>query len=355
MINKNIRIRAGIVTYNSANHIEACLKSLYQQSIIPDIRVFDNASSDDTVNKIRKLFPEVTVNASSENLGFGKGHNFLLNDWDFDYYLLLNPDVELESKCLENLLREIQIKNERCGANPVVYYKQGSTLSKNVYSCGHIIYRDRRVEDLGIGQYDYKPQRNDLFGVNGACALLSAKALKSISYSDGPFDTDFFLYGEDDDLNWRLALAGWQSILADKAIAWHEAGASDGFRSYRVRVNSLSNRWLTILKNDHPILFLRNIFWIFSFELVYWVTRIIRRPFFICELLSAHVRFLCLAPKFIRKRSKTIRNISLKMESSLFEKGMADRIRILTDRLNKKSNHKSLWTKAENQKNVVNN
>ena len=90
------RITASIVTFRSGPVIAACLESLFastRRSL--DVVVFDNASDDDTVARLKPFAGRVRIVAHPVNLGFGQGNNRALSDAAGDYFLLLNPDIEL--------------------------------------------------------------------------------------------------------------------------------------------------------------------------------------------------------------------------------------------------------------------
>src|SRR5688572_15502061 len=86
-----------IVSYNSRDHIGACLESVFAQrkSVTQQVIVVDNDSRDDTVNFIRENFPEVELVLPGANLGFAKGVNLGVKHSNAEYVLLLNPDTEI--------------------------------------------------------------------------------------------------------------------------------------------------------------------------------------------------------------------------------------------------------------------
>ena len=355
-------IRVGIVTYNSATHIEACLRSLAVQTSPPvAIHIFDNASQDSTLAVVQNLLtqipglPPLTVTASPQNLGFGSAHNQILAQTSEPWYLLMNPDAVLAPDFLAQALQVVQAPPDQLhtkpwgGINGAICYSEGSSPSPIIYSLGHVLFRDRRMEDLGIGEVaaTFAQQSRALFGSNGACPLLSVLALRDVSYPEGPFDSAYFLYGEDDDLNWRMALAGYATWFVPQCQAFHDAGSSGGFSSARARHNALANRWLTLVKNENALLFLRDLPLILFFEFLYYALRLVRRPAFACDLFGALQRFVHLLPHALRRRRITPVRISRKQESALFEAAMGTRLATLFARYRGKKSMKSLWTRAE--------
>jgi N-acetylglucosaminyl-diphospho-decaprenol L-rhamnosyltransferase len=110
------KITVSIVTYRSAAVIAACLDHLFTSTFLPlDVVVFDNASDDDTLARLQPYAGRVRIVANPENLGFGQGHNRALAQAVGDYFLILNPDIELSPGSLDRLARHLN-EHAGCGA-----------------------------------------------------------------------------------------------------------------------------------------------------------------------------------------------------------------------------------------------
>jgi hypothetical protein len=107
-------VAVSIVTWNSAGEIAECLDSLKDLPPNWEIWVVDNQSSDETVEIIRRDFPQVNLIVNAENVGFAVGNNQIIRQTKTDYVLLLNPDTVSEAKELEKLL-EIAESNSKIG------------------------------------------------------------------------------------------------------------------------------------------------------------------------------------------------------------------------------------------------
>src|SRR5262245_8678229 len=95
-----VKVSVNIVTFNSASDIEACLDSLGRQTSRSfRIRIWDNASSDGTLEKLKGVNADVFT--SSANGGFSKAHNALIRDFESEYVLVLNPDTILRPNFIE--------------------------------------------------------------------------------------------------------------------------------------------------------------------------------------------------------------------------------------------------------------
>ena len=134
---------------------------------------------------------------------------------------------------------------------------------------GHTIGRDRGAADRGenledVGQYEAEEQ---VFGVSGAALVARREALESVKLGGEYLDESFFMYKDDVDLSWRLRLAGWECWYVPHALAYHgrtsTAPSGDrfvsGIRAFHanerakprhVRVHSMKNQWLVLVKNE---------------------------------------------------------------------------------------------------------
>ncbi len=81
-----------IVTYNSSSCIGACLAPLLDMSDV-ELVVVDNDSKDGTAVKLQKEFPQVTLIALHDNIGFGRACNIGVAASSGSFVLFLNPDT----------------------------------------------------------------------------------------------------------------------------------------------------------------------------------------------------------------------------------------------------------------------
>ena len=175
-----------IVTFNSSH----CIKSLAQViSKFKNIIFVDNASTDDTCQKIGDIFPNAKLIKNSVNLGFGAANNIALANTLAPYTLLLNPDCLPKSDAIQNLFSAAEKFPEAAMYAPQLIGRDGNPElnyrwpSKNWKSSGT------------------KAEGSCCVGfVCGAAILLNMKVMKEIGF----FDETFFLYYEDEDLCQRV-------------------------------------------------------------------------------------------------------------------------------------------------------
>ena len=105
------KIVIGILTYNSEKYIDDCLNSLLAQDYEnAEIIILDNSSLDGTKQKIKQNFPQIKLIESAENLGFGAGHNKLIQQADSTFYACLNIDMIFEPNFISELVKTISKK-----------------------------------------------------------------------------------------------------------------------------------------------------------------------------------------------------------------------------------------------------
>jgi GT2 family glycosyltransferase len=185
-----------VVLYNSASFIQALLDSLRRITIPITLYFLDNASSDDTVEKIAAslaTFPFRThLLRSLTNNGFARGINVLARQSASEFLFILNPDTELEPGCLERLLK-------RAKSDPAIAMCEARQQPRE-----HPKYYDRHT--------------GETTWCTGAAVLVRRTAFEEVGGFD---DRIFFMYCEDVDLSWKLWLRGWKCIYLPDAVVRH--------------------------------------------------------------------------------------------------------------------------------------
>ncbi len=341
-------IYVGIVTYNSAEQIKDCLDSLLvQKNIQLTISILDNNSSDSTCALIREEYPDIELLKETSNLGFGNAHNKLMNHKDWDYYLCLNPDVILEPNFLF-LCCQAMSKDPSIGAvNGMVLYYKNSEKCDDIFSLGHQYTQERRIESLGIGanyhSFDLKEQF--IFGPNGSCPLFRKKALATSALPGSSyFEPSFFMYCEDEELAWRLNKNNFKTLSLPSAVAWHIGGASKPMANPKAVTDSIANRYLSLIRHDDPILFLKAAPFFLFVELSFLIINTVKRPSFFIAWFKALLKTIRFAPSFYqsRKEQKKVDRESMK---DWFQPFNTQRFKQLITRHKVRKNPHSIYTK----------
>jgi GT2 family glycosyltransferase len=251
-------ILVSIVTFNDARWIDACLESVFAQSVGGRVKVFDNGSSDSSPD-LASRFP-VTMTRCLENLGFSRAHNLNIEGEDAEAVLFLNPDVRLDPRFLENAITALEQipqagmvagKLGRSDEGGAPLFREGLPVldSAGMYFTPAQRHLDRGSQELDRGQYE---RRQLVFGGTGAALVCSGPLVKDLRQGGELFDEDFFIYREDADLAWRAQLRGWDVVYEPAAKAWHHRSVLPSNRrrtSPLINYHSLKNRFLMRLKN----------------------------------------------------------------------------------------------------------
>lgn len=225
-----------IVTYNSAEQIATCLRSVLAEceGVSQQIIVVDNASRDDTVGIIRREFPDVILVEPGRNLGFAAGVNEAARHANAEFLLLLNPDTEVRGHAVDRVV-------EFARAHPRHGFYGGRTLKPDgslepsscwgaptlwslfLYAVGATTFAPRHpvLDPESLGGWRRDSVRE--VGIITGCFLLADRVAWERL---GGFDERYFMYGEDADLAIRARAAGYRPVITPDAVVMHEVGSS---------------------------------------------------------------------------------------------------------------------------------
>jgi GT2 family glycosyltransferase len=225
-----------IVSYNVSHFLEQCIKSVIKasHSLNVDIIVVDNCSEDDSVSMIRNRFPEVKLIVNNDNKGFSKANNQAIRQSDSDYILLLNPDTVLEESSLIRTLGFMESHPEAGGLGIRMIDGQGYFLPESkrglptpwasfckMSHLSQLFPRSAFFNRYHAGHLS-ENETNKIEVLTGAFMLLRRRVLDKI----GLLDEDFFMYGEDIDLSFRITEAGYFNYYFPDASMIHYKGES---------------------------------------------------------------------------------------------------------------------------------
>lgn len=246
-------VTVGIVTWNSAHVIDACLRGVRAQTLASiELRILDNASTDGTREALERLTAPDERSCSSKNLGFSRAHNQLIARSRAAFYLCLNPDVTLEPTYVATLVAAVTEAPEAGSATGklVRVTPPGVIDSTGLVMTSTQRHLDRGADELDQGQFD---TAGEVFGPSGAAALYRRAMLDDVHVLGEYFDEDFFAYREDADLAWRARLFGWKSLYVPSARATHVRRVTPDRRGWLpsdINRHSVRNRFLLRLKNQ---------------------------------------------------------------------------------------------------------
>ena len=203
-----------IVSYNTADLLRECLVSLQATyGVVKEVFVVDNCSTDNSAQMVKEHFPEVELIANNENKGFGAANNQALKDCRGRYIIFLNPDTTVKPDTLKNAVAFMDV-NHDVGLAGAKILNPDETLQESVsYKYPSEKFTSGETANL----------QGNIACVLGAFMIAREELIEEI----GGFDDDFFLYGEDQDLAWRIREKGFSIGYIDNADVFHWGGQSE--------------------------------------------------------------------------------------------------------------------------------
>jgi GT2 family glycosyltransferase len=225
-----------IVNYNVKYFLEHCLLSVIKacKNIDAEILVVDNNSTDGSKAYLETKFKNVRFFWNNNNLGFGKANNFALPFAKGEHILFLNPDTIVPEDCFTNCLAFFE-KHIDCGALGVRMIDGAGNFLKEskrslptpaagffkMIGLAEMFPSSKLFAQYYAGHLPEK-ENNKVDVLAGAFMILSKKA---IEFTKG-FDDNFFMYGEDIDLSYRIQKAGLQNYYLGDTTIIHFKGES---------------------------------------------------------------------------------------------------------------------------------
>lgn len=223
-----------IVNYNVRYFVEQCIHSVLKatKGITKEIIVVDNHSSDGSVEYLENRFGNtITIIDCSHNQGFARANNIAIRQSKGQYVLLLNPDTFVGEKSIRMVL-DFMDGHPQAGAAGCRMYNANGTLareSRRGLPTPFVSF----LKMLGASKRYYmshlpwdQPARIDV--LSGAFMMLRRQVLDHV----GLLDEDFFMYGEDIDLSYRILKAGYENWYVPARIV-HYKGESTQKTSFR--------------------------------------------------------------------------------------------------------------------------
>ncbi|WP_031597924.1 glycosyltransferase family 2 protein [Ferrovum myxofaciens] len=222
------RVLVSILNWNGGDESVACLYSLFESNYKSfSVVVIDNASTDNSPENIKCLFPQVTLIRNSENRGFASAQNQGIRyaiEKHFEYIWILNNDTIIDANALGLLVYSLDSDASIGAVSPILLDNDNSN-SNRIQFCGCSINRKLRYFeqhkflDEGLKAQSENPKD---FCLWGTALLTRTTILKKI----GGFDDKLFAYFEDMDLSIRIIKLGFYNRIVEQSIVFH-AGVND--------------------------------------------------------------------------------------------------------------------------------
>jgi GT2 family glycosyltransferase len=224
-----------IVSWNARDFLAECLESLSSDVCrhSMEIIVVDNASTDGSVECVRKNFPAVRLIHNAANLGFAKANNIGISASRGRYLCLVNSDVKVLKDCVTLLIDYLE-KHPRIGmAGPHIFGRDGNLQRscRGFPSVWNMLCRALALDSMFpkvkvFSGYSLSYWSQDSLRpvdiLSGCFWLIRKEALDEV----GGLDESFFMYGEDMDWCKRFWAKGWPLAFVPAAQAIHYGGGS---------------------------------------------------------------------------------------------------------------------------------
>lgn len=214
---RSLKVSIIILNWNGGEDILECLKSV-KDIDYPDyeIIVVDNGSTDNSVERIRKSFPNIELIQNNKNLGFPEGNNVGIRAATGNYVMLLNQDTVVGRGLLKDLVEAIEIDENIGIVGPMILYYNEPDKIWCAGSKLNFGYTSHIGKGLNKGLFSKSCSVDYITG----CAMLIKK---EVIDKIGLLDPEYFLYSEDADFCLRAKKAGYQCVYVSSPSVWHKA------------------------------------------------------------------------------------------------------------------------------------
>lgn len=241
------KVTGCIVTHNNISTIKRTLDSLLEFTADDDFKLYivDNASTDGTPEFIEQNYPQLELIRSNGNIGFGAGHNLVMDRLDSKYHVVINPDITLRDDAVSALGDFLEENNDVGMVSPKVCCSDGSMqiLGKRDPKLKYLVASRLRNEkkpgrllrEYAMLDADYtKPF--DIENASGCFFMIRTELFKSI----GGFDEGYFLYFEDSDITRTVRLTS-RAVLCPSVVVYHEweRGSRHNWKLLLIHIRSM--------------------------------------------------------------------------------------------------------------------
>ena len=225
-----------IVNYNVKYFLEQCLYAATKAAskLGSEIIVVDNDSVDGSCQMVAEKFPKVTLIANKVNVGFSKANNQAIRIAKGEYILLLNPDTVVEEDSFIKIVGFMDKTPDAGGLGVKMIDGKGRFLPESkrglptpeiafwkMFGFSSLFPRSKRFGRYHLGYLD-KDQIHEVDVLAGAFMLLRRQTLDKV----GLLDEDYFMYGEDIDLSYRITKGGYKNYYFPQTTIIHYKGES---------------------------------------------------------------------------------------------------------------------------------
>lgn len=225
--------------------IEECVKIQEEHVVI----VVDNASTEESFDKLKHTLPDAVILRSAENQGFARannqGSNYAIKEYHPEFILFTNNDISFrDSNVVDALISEMRKHPEVGIMGPQVLGLDGKRQSPNADKSfaqrflwptwGKMLYKKATLNRKTYRDYKVNAQEGTCGWVSGCFFIVSTDSFEQV----GGFDPATFLYGEEQILTARFARVGKSVYFFPRVTVIHEQGATSNkyYASLKLRL-----------------------------------------------------------------------------------------------------------------------
>lgn len=222
-----MKLSVVILNYNVRYFLELCLKSVEASlgNINSEIIVVDNNSPDGSCSMLKRLFPEVLLIENKSNTGFSKGNNIGVEQAKGEYICILNPDTVVAEDTFTKLLKFAESKEQLGIVGCRLIDGSGAYLPESKRNIPSPLISFKKIFGYDKQYYANGLTQRDIGNVDilvGAFMLMKRDVYNEIN----GFDEDYFMYGEDIDISYRVLKKGYHNYYFGKTTIIHFKGES---------------------------------------------------------------------------------------------------------------------------------
>ena len=218
-----------LVCWNNKEYLDPCLKSLYETGMKNsfDVIVVDNGSTDGSQQMLAEKYPDVKIIQNVENVGLGKASNQGIEATKGRYVLLLNNDTIVDGASFDVMVDFLN-ENPKAGAVGGKIFNPDGTVQTcyNYFSTFQeeflIATRLGKLLRPGYPAIVNAEEVKSVDWITSACLMVRRSALDEV----GLLDDEYFIYGDEADLQYRIKAADWGIYYLPQATIIHYGGKS---------------------------------------------------------------------------------------------------------------------------------
>ncbi|MDE7332924.1 MAG: glycosyltransferase family 2 protein [Lachnospiraceae bacterium] len=237
-----------IPNYNGIKYIDACLHSVCKGSVVPEIILVDNGSTDGSLLLVKEKYPSVKILEFAENTGFSKAVNAGIKMAGTRYVLLLNNDTVAGQEMTARLEEAMEEHPEifSAGARMINLHDKNKLDGAGDFYCA-LGWAYARGKDKPADSYN-KPGR--IFSACAGAAIYRRELFEKIGY----FDENHFAYLEDIDIGYRADIYGYPNRYVPEAEVFHAGSAVSGSRHNAFKVKLSARNSIYLVYKNMPFL-----------------------------------------------------------------------------------------------------